>query len=246
MEMVINKLALVCSAFFLLLLLQHHALAESGSDGSAAQTTTRASTRAGNAEKQEDSLAPVASARLANPKQLFVTDIMRLIHSVRPWPSVEDDRKYADADWQRLIETARILQAADQERLQLALSRYVIHFETSFESDVDIVAEWSKPLLLLRVMFDVSESEDLAKYRPIGCMGFGGFGWEPLSKDEVVPRTLATPVSFRNVRPHLTAVRAGYSGPAYNVEQEYRFFKKNFTFRRLQKPGVASQPTSEE
>jgi hypothetical protein len=182
------------------------------------------------------SSSPADEYAAKNPAKLLVAEIMRMIHSIRPWPSVEDSCGYTESDWDRLVATARILQNADPTRLEDALSSYVTHYYTSFEDDVDMVAEWSKPLLLLRVMFDLPESEDLTKYHPIGCMGFGGFGWKAVREEMEVPRTLATPVTFRNGRPELTAKRAGYSGPPYQVQDEYRFFFDNFEVRKLPAP----------
>jgi hypothetical protein len=206
----------------------------SESPPAATQTATDASTRPSSSTR-------TPSVRPLEPSKLYVPDIMRVIHSVRPWPSVEDDVIYTDADWDKLIETAQILKGADPHRLEIALEWYVIHYETSFDPDNDRVAEWSKPLLLLRVMFNVSESEDLTKYHPKGSMGFGGFGMAPVSEDEQIPLTLATPVSFRD-KPRLTAVRCGYNGPRYYAEKEYRFFKEHFEFRPLRP--AASQPQS--
>lgn len=205
----------------------------SESPPAATQTATDASTKPSSSMR-------TPSARPVAPSKLYVPDIMRLIHSVRPWPSVEDDVVYTDADWDKLFETAQILKGADPDRLEIALEWYVIHYETSFDPETDRLAEWSKPLLLLRVMFDVPESEDLTEDHA-KCMGFGGFGLAPISEDEQIPLTMATPVSFRD-KPRFTAVRFGYNGPRYYAEKEYQFFKKHFEFRPLRP--AASQPQS--
>lgn len=170
----------------------------------------------------------------ADPSRLLVPEIMARIHAIPPWPSGERDCAYGPIHWSRLVQTARDLQKADPIRLETACQYYVVHYETSFEGGIDIVAEWSKPLLLLRMMFDIPETEELAEYHPIGCMGFGGFGWQPICEGLDPPRTLALPLTFKGGSPAFTALRFGYNGPAYRADEEYRFFVRHFRFRNLE------------
>jgi hypothetical protein len=166
------------------------------------------------------------------PKRLLVPEIMRVIHGVRAWPNtVEPD--YDEEDWARLIEAARVLQTAKPTLLEIALDQYVVHYDTAFEEGVDKVAEWSKPLLLLRVMFDVPETEDLSAYAPRSCMSFGGFGAMPYDQSGPTPCTLAEPLSWTPNGPVLTGQLATYNGVPYAAAEEYRFFREHFPFRDL-------------
>src|SRR5262249_5680988 len=88
-------------------------------------------------------------AMVDSPNELSGQEIMRLVHDLEPWPVGTDQVDLTLSGWKRLLSTARIVQDQDSALVEWALNSYCIHYDTSFEDDVDASAEWSKPLLLL-------------------------------------------------------------------------------------------------
>lgn len=83
--------------------------------------------------------------------------ICQRIYALKAWP--EDVTEYTPKDWQQVIKLARILQRTGPVSVETALEIYVAHFDTAFEEGVEADTEWSKPYLLLRVMFELPEKE---------------------------------------------------------------------------------------
>ncbi len=173
---------------------------------------------------------------------LIQQDIMQIIHKIRPWPGPEPTPDYTEADWQRLLSAAAVCQKVHPPTLDGALHDYIVHYATAFEDDVDFVAEWTKPLLLLRVMFTLPErkADD-----PVGAFAFGGFAFERCDTQTPVDNTAALPVYWTPVGPRFSARFFGYYGADYAAHEEYRSFLKHFRFRKNLADYLTTRPSTQ-
>lgn len=163
---------------------------------------------------------------------LDVAELMRYLHQVKPCPEASDPSPYGEEAWSRLIRVARLFQQADPTMVEIALQSYVTHYATSFKEEDDFIAEWSKPFLVLRVMFDLPEDDGVDGYISQGWVT-GGFCFAGRPDFAAVPVTLAMPLQWDEGPPAITAGIAAYNGPDYPAGREYRFFLDHFRLRDL-------------
>lgn len=156
-------------------------------------------------------------------------DVMQLIHGIRPRPGPEPAPDYTEADWRRLLSVAAVCQKVDPPTLDGALHDYIVHYATSFEDDVDSVAEWTKPLLLLRVMFELPEKEG-GPYP--GAFTFGAFAYIGCESEPTVPDAMALPIFWGPQGPRFAARFFGYYGADYAADKEYKYFLMHCPLRR--------------
>lgn len=184
--------------------------------------------------------------------------ITEMIEACDAWPSTTQDNwakpfvEYSDAAWCKLVRTAVVLQKTPCVVVEQALQEYMTKHGVS--SGMGCITEWTKPLLLLRVMFQLPESEveeeAIEKYG-MGAMGFGGFGpappllnpTDPESGEREVPVTFASPLSWTPRGPKLVARLGNYNGSPYAASEEYQFFLKHFPFRSGLEHYLARRPS---
>jgi hypothetical protein len=154
-------------------------------------------------------------------------DVMRRIAKIKPCPAVSDSEDYGEDAWSYLITLAHDFQRIHPILLEAAFRDYCIHYQTAFEEGVDSLAEWSKVLLLLRIMFVLPENETTNDWPP------HGFGFAEKGNYTGVPTTLATPIRWTDGKPSMYAALSTYSGPPYDGGEEYRFLVEHFEYRDL-------------
>jgi hypothetical protein len=169
--------------------------------------------------------------------------INRRIARIKPCPVISDREDYGEDAWSYLIGLAHDLQRVHPIALEDAFQDYCIHYRTAFEEGTDMDAEWSKVLLLLRVMFVLPGNEDASVYARKGWPGHG-FTFGRRDTYAGVPVTLATPIDWTKGRPRIYAGRAGYFGGPYEGDAEYRYFLEHFEYRNLE--ALLARPTTEE
>jgi len=147
-----------------------------------------------------------------------------LLATIRPWQSaLKED--YKAQDWDRLVETARIMQKFTPSSVQNVLK----------ESQTNNIGfDDSKVYLLFRVMFALPEHAPARE--------LFGFGWwvqmefpdeTPNNKDGTV--NLAWPISWNNGKPLLVSGFQGYQGPPYDAVAEFDYLLKHYKYRDLSK-----------
>lgn len=147
-----------------------------------------------------------------------------LLVKIRPWQSaLKED--YKTQDWDRLVETAQIVQKFTPSSVRNVL-------EESQTNQIGL--DDSKVYLLFRVMFALPEHAPAKEQF--------GFGWwiqtefpdeSPINKDGTV--NLAWPISWNNGRPHLISGFQGYEGPPYRAAPEFDYLMKHYKYRDLSK-----------
>jgi hypothetical protein len=154
-------------------------------------------------------------------------DMMAMIHALAAWPESMGGRDLTDSEWREYIDVAALIQQQDSEVVAKVLHDYIVHFETSFDETVDYTLEWSKVMLLLRVMFALPEEPRPDLPAP------GSWAGQVVREGPPSSRSFSFPVHWNGKRPELVAFMAGYNGPPYEAEREYRDFLKQFRFRDL-------------
>lgn len=164
--------------------------------------------------------------------------VIDLIRALPPWPYAGEP-DYAGQDWAAFIRAARTCQQIEPDVMRRALREFVASAKEGMSDDGKdlLIEDWSRPLILLRVMFAVSENADYSRYAPRGPLSFAAYMFQPLTHEgRPEPSTMATPVTWRDGIPAFTDRMAGYSGPMYAADEEYDFFLKHFPFRDLSSP----------
>lgn len=179
-------------------------------------------------------------AKPTRPSGASLSDaqVIDIIRALPPWPYAGEP-DYTTQDWEALVRAARTCQQVKPAVMRRTLREFVASAKEGMSDDGKdlLIEDWSRPLILLRVMFAVPEGADYRRYAPEGPMAFAAYMWEPLTHEgRPEPTTMATPVTWRDGTPALTARLAGYSGPMYEADGEYDFFRKTFPFRDLSSP----------
>lgn len=162
-------------------------------------------------------LAPLSSEQIAE-----------LVRSLPKWPEIED--AYSPEERNRVIRTAVRLQQQDSLTVEDGMKLFAMESEDS----PDCVDEWSKAFVLLRVMFEVPASLPDGFYREIEESGEPpgtGFASTPTTSPEF--ESASDPVMWTGRDFVLTSRMAGFSGPSYRPDIEYRFFAKHLRYRQL-------------
>lgn len=144
------------------------------------------------------------------------------ISRVEPWRSTMD---YTGADWKNAIEAARMVQNATPSTVDLVLQRFA---ETEPGSIKDGFIEMSKPLLVLRIAFDLPEA---ATNNPSASAMTWESGRSEINADGSF--NVAWPMRWNKGRPILVRRYTGLSGPAYTVLGDYHIFRARYPFREL-------------
>jgi hypothetical protein len=150
--------------------------------------------------------------------------LQRKVGKMEPWTA---STSYSDAGWKQLIKTAKAFQTADPKIADAALNDYV----AKAASDPNQLAiEQGKVFLLLRVMFDVPETDGQRVPSAL---------WERRNSDVNPDGTInqAWPLVWNGGKPRLVAGRQGSAGSAYSVRNEYSFMRFRYKYRDLSKAG---------
>lgn len=154
-----------------------------------------------------------------------------VISRVEPWRSTKD---YTSNDWKNAIEAARMLQNASAPTVDLVLQRFA-------ETEPGVIkggfVEMSKPLLILRIAFDLPES---ATNNPSASVMTWESGGSEINADGSF--NVAWPIRWNSGNPILIKRYSGLSGPAYTVLGDYHIFRARYPFRQLPEKGPYQSP----
>ncbi len=155
--------------------------------------------------------------------QLTAKELAMALQSVTPWR--DEPARYSKHDWIALVSAAKTLQTSSPASVEHSIKEFQGFWAVPPANSQD-----SKLFLLLRVAFEVPESE------PDGSPGQELIGaWfsagTQTNSDMTVNR--AWPLSWRNGNPTLLSGFRGYQGARYDAAREYRFFTGHYKKRNL-------------
>jgi len=173
---------------------------------------------------------------------ITLRDCIRIASLIANGPTWNVDGDLDDADAQWLVDLAHSLQQLDPTDVERVLTVYSARLPDERAlpdargriDGVDMPDPWTNPVLLIRVMIDVSEeslSLDRRRYLQVQRIALGGgFGaMRPSGTRSEFEQSAAFPVMWRHDRPHLAAGRAvGMGGTgmplhdAYDPAREFR------------------------
>ncbi len=173
-----------------------------------------------------------------------------MIHDLPPWPN--ECRDFTRVEWRVLLVTAECLQSVDPTVLEIAFKLYIDHFTTSFRVEDDVLGEWSKVFILLRVMFE-EQGPATSQAGPTG-EAYDGFLSVKRGALGELPGRPGRIIQWKDGEPTLNACRVGYTGHPYPAEREFRLFleqrRKRFLGNSIrileakpERPHVGSRPS---
>ena len=176
------------------------------------------------------SARPVASG-------LTPDDLSRLVSLITELPGWTDRGPDTADEWQSILRAAAILQLLNPRDVEQSMQGYEAQLpvlpppHTSASPDPR-----TKPLLLIRVMFDIPTN---AVPPNLGSKAWGPAGWFVYESVPDAPRVseIALPVAWTAAGPELVATRMfsgfGTSGwSEYNAAEEFRLFRAHFKYRQ--------------
>jgi len=172
-----------------------------------------------------------------------VTNIVAMIHDSTGWHAdLIGDRR----SWDSILRAAARLQRENPNLVEAALASYMCSYGASskYENIEEMFLAWSKPMLILRCMFEIpaQSATDVMRDR------FGanhkatkdgkatvaaGIGLTFLPGEDEM-RSYAIPLAWDEAGPRLVAtMRSSGAGSiaVYQPQLEYRFFAQQFKFR---------------
>jgi hypothetical protein len=161
--------------------------------------------------------------------------LARIMHTAASWPG---DRDLTKMEWQSVLRVALALQRTDPSIIEKALLVYVVT-ETWCppRPTEDVVESWTKPILLLRVMFDIPEdawrADDVVP--DLYLAPCGGLPYEPADKVASLTPHLSLPVKWSEQGPVLLARRRHVEaifGHGYQAHLEFRAMLSRFPYRQ--------------
>lgn len=165
-----------------------------------------------------------------------VRNLVGIISSATPWTGSGPD---SAQQWRPTIHAALALQQAGPAEVERALLAYMVYVDKSQGAEL-FGAAWSKPLLILRVMFELPEEEMSAEAEIDlwlnGVAPNGGFPFIGSTPGFPTHISLGSPVAWGPEGPELTArpdrKTILFVGSGYQPQREYRYFIKRFPFRK--------------
>jgi len=148
--------------------------------------------------------------------------LVEQIASLDPWRS---NGKYTEASWKKMAETAYAVQGSDPAGVSRALESFVRSNAFVLHEDYE---EESKPFLLLRMVFDLPET-NVVSSNPKGFKA-----WRYWGNGGAVPPP-SWPVGWSSGKPYLICGWGGSMGRSYGAAAEYQYFLRTFPFRDLSK-----------
>lgn len=181
------------------------------------------------AREPHASIPPIEGDANNEGNPLYISQIKRLIHDVRPMPGAGTDDDYCREDWVYLYALAERLQHEPIGSIQAACKEYVLHFQTAFEDSIDPIAAESKVFVLLCTLFAVPDESNVRE--------FGGlkleYAWGSFSDDsQVGTRKVFSPVVWEINGPRFVTNRGwGGSGPEYEPAETVDYLARTVGYR---------------
>jgi hypothetical protein len=146
-------------------------------------------------------------------------EVVQLISSIEPWRA---DGRYSGKAWSRAIKVAQILQHSDPEIIGEGLDDFInCSLTVGGHGDYE---DNSKPFLLLRVMFELPQTNSVAPE----VAGFRVWRYSGTN----VP-SASWPISWTNGKPFLSDPWQGSYGRPYAARAEYDYLRKKYALRHF-------------
>jgi hypothetical protein len=153
-----------------------------------------------------------------------------IIESSVPWTSIGPTSK---RQWEAVLRAALALQKAAPEDVEVALLVYMCKAADGRSDPIARADSWSRPMLMLRVMFDIPESGPGSLPVPRNAVGIcGGLPYE--RPTEPLQPSLSWPIRWTPSGPELVVFRSDKSRgkrghpTSYQPHLEYRYFRSHF------------------
>ncbi|HKQ05868.1 MAG TPA: hypothetical protein VJ464_12100 [Blastocatellia bacterium] len=148
-----------------------------------------------------------------------VQKLLSALRGLAPWGSTSD---FSEADWQRYMDAARLVQQSAPADVEQALAHLLD--ETNGFTGVN---NERRLFLLTRVVFDLPDRMPADQRRVFK----GWVNWPAPDAEGNV--NLSWPLDWQDERPVLLAPYEGSEGPRYGAIEEYRYLLNHFPFRTL-------------
>lgn len=147
-----------------------------------------------------------------------------ILDKVEPWPEHQIPGPhaiaYSQSNWNGLVSAAKLIQSQNSNVVVEILNEYQkAHTRGSRTDD-------SKLLLLLRVVFDLSNAGEEAVW-------LGRGAWIDHSGNDKIKMSPEWPVTWRNGKPELLVGFTTYQGRLYSAANEYSYFLSKYPKRDL-------------
>jgi hypothetical protein len=166
-------------------------------------------------------LGPGCQRKEGQIKAHTKTELVQLISSIEPWRA---SGKYPRNAWDQAIRVARILQHSEPDIVGQALDDSVSSNLPAVRGDCE---ENSKPFLLLRLMFDLPQT-NASGSEPVWLRTWRYSGSNPPAA--------SWPIGWTNGQPFLLEAWQGSYGRPYAARAEYDQFRRSFPLRQLRSP----------
>jgi hypothetical protein len=180
----------------------------------------------------------VSQEQVDHGPALTADQVKARIQDLPGWPESWHDLPLTSDQWLQTCQLASQLQETDTEVVRRALQAFVSEYGGGkYAGPLSPPQEWTKALLLLRVMFDLPDEPYDAKKREHRRIKFGGFipAYHGVSDEEINRRedSLSWPIHWTATGPELPCYLAAYSGPNYDVDGEFTLLLRHYRFRNL-------------
>ena len=156
-------------------------------------------------------------------------DYLLLAHRIESLPAWPYDRQFSEEEWESFYKAARAFQALNADDLEKALLAYMI----LVHDDRPTRIAFSRPMLLLRVMFEIPTNA--VREWPARVRACGALPYKPRVAVDI--RHIAEPIRWDTEPPHFSVQLSDEpiigSGPPYDPLGEARYFRTHFSFRDL-------------
>ena len=159
----------------------------------------------------------------------------QLVWAIQRCPEWTADSPRTAEEWRSLLETAALLQSQDPRDVEIALITYMV-IDQHKHPETKSPQAWSKPMLLLRLMFEIPADRKGAapSERLRAC---GGIRWRAAGDEKVFP-AVSLPIEWNDEGPRLVVdpvyeTLGGDLSGAYQPQVEHHEMAKRFKPRDL-------------
>jgi hypothetical protein len=158
--------------------------------------------------------------------------VARVIEASAVWP---EGRLLTVEEWQSVIRVAFALQKTDPKLVERGLIVYMAVHQTCNPQDEELVSAWTKPMLILRVMFELPMESWRADFTNQDALPCGGLPYKLIAKEPEARVNLGLPLSWSAEGPRQTALRphiGGVAGQPYQPQREFRYMLSKYRYRQ--------------
>lgn len=147
---------------------------------------------------------------------------MQVANIVALLPELPPSGELTESEWNRLIASAHYLTSVPEAALEWGIVHYMM---ATLSEGNGRSASWSKPLILLRVMYEIPQGARMNHE-------LSSFRGEALLRDDPIDQRV---IDFSNDQLKLRRWRfdGDWEGAVYEPQKELRYFRQHFRLRDL-------------